>query len=106
VSSGCRAASGTVVFFGGITKVDACQRWSIEFTGGGRQCWSLFSNASDQEQNNTIVNGKRPSSFESLFPFGYNDLQTKVMKDIPSSSQYMNMNMNININMNKSVREY
>jgi hypothetical protein len=28
-------------------------------------------------------------SFETLFPLGYNDLQTKVMKDIPSSSQYM-----------------
>jgi hypothetical protein len=29
---------------------------------------------------------KGPSSFETLFPLGYNDLQTKVMKDIPSSS--------------------
>jgi hypothetical protein len=28
------------------------------------------------------------SSFEALFPLGYNDLQTKVMKDVPSSSQY------------------
>jgi hypothetical protein len=27
-----------------------------EFTGGGRQCWSLFSNAIYQEQSNTIVN--------------------------------------------------
>jgi hypothetical protein len=27
-----------------------------------------------------------PSSFEAL---GYNDLQTKVMKDIPSSMRYM-----------------
>jgi hypothetical protein len=33
----------------------------------------LFSNAIDQEQGNTIVNGKRHS---------YNDFQTKVMKDI------------------------
>jgi hypothetical protein len=62
----------------------------------------LFSNATDQEQGNTIVNGKRPSSFEALFHFGYNDLQTKVMKDIASSSQYENMN--INVNMNKNVR--
>jgi hypothetical protein len=30
-----------------------------------------------------------PSSFETLYPLGYNDLQTKVMKDIPSLSQYM-----------------
>jgi hypothetical protein len=28
------------------------------------------------------------SSFKALFPLGYNDLQTKVMKDVPSSSQY------------------
>jgi hypothetical protein len=32
---------------------------------------------------------KSPLSFEALFPSGYNDLKTKVMKDIPSSSQYM-----------------
>jgi hypothetical protein len=34
---------------------------------------------------------KGPSSFEALFPLGYNDLQTKVMKDIPSWSRYMLM---------------
>jgi hypothetical protein len=34
---------------------------------------------------------KVPSSFEALFPLGYNDLQTKVMKNVPSSSQYMLM---------------
>jgi hypothetical protein len=38
-----------------------------------------------------MVMVKSPSSFEGLFPLGYNDLQTKVMKDIPSSSQYMLM---------------
>jgi hypothetical protein len=27
-----------------------------EFTGGGRQCWFLFSDAIHQEQSNTIVN--------------------------------------------------
>jgi hypothetical protein len=32
-----------------------------------------------------------PSSFEALFPLGYNDLCTKVMKELPSSSQYMLM---------------
>jgi hypothetical protein len=30
---------------------------------------------------------KSPSSFEALFPLRYNCLRTKVMKDIPSSSQ-------------------
>jgi hypothetical protein len=58
----------------------------------GANVGHLFSNAINQEQGNTIVNGQRPSSFEALFPFGYNDLQTKVMKDIPSSFQHKNMN--------------
>jgi hypothetical protein len=34
---------------------------------------------------------KGPSSIKALFPLGYNDLQTKVTKDIPSSSQYIVM---------------
>jgi hypothetical protein len=34
---------------------------------------------------------KGPSSFEALFLLGYNDLRTKVMKDIPSSSQHVLM---------------
>jgi hypothetical protein len=50
-------------------------------------CWSLFSKAIHQEQSNTIVNYIRPSSFETLSPLGYNDLQMKVMKDVPSPSQ-------------------
>jgi hypothetical protein len=32
-----------------------------------------------------------PSSFEALFPLGYNDLRTKVMKGIRSSSQHVLM---------------
>jgi hypothetical protein len=27
-------------------------------------------------------------SFEALFPLGYNNLRTKVMKNVPSSSRY------------------
>jgi hypothetical protein len=34
---------------------------------------------------------KKPSSIKALSPLGYNDLQTKVMKDIPSLSQYVIM---------------
>jgi hypothetical protein len=34
----------------------------------------LFSNAVNQEQDNTLVKHKGPSSFEALSPFGYNDL--------------------------------
>jgi hypothetical protein len=45
----------------------------------------LFSNVVDQEQGNTIVNYYIPSSFEALYPYGYNSYQTKVKKDIPSS---------------------
>jgi hypothetical protein len=37
-SSGCNAAPNAEAFFGGMTKVKACRRWSNEFTGGGRQC--------------------------------------------------------------------
>jgi hypothetical protein len=44
----------------------------------------LFSNVVNQEQGNTIVKGQGPSSFKVLSPLGYNNLQTKVMKDMPS----------------------
>jgi hypothetical protein len=43
---------------------------------------------------------KRPLFFKALFPLGYNDLQTKVVKDIPSSFQL------INVIVNKEVKEY
>jgi hypothetical protein len=51
----------------------------------GANVGDLFSNAMSQEQGN-IKNVKRqsPSSFEALFPSGYNGFRTKVMKDIPS----------------------
>jgi hypothetical protein len=32
---------GDKAFFGGMTKVTACRRWSNEFTEGERQCWGL-----------------------------------------------------------------
>jgi hypothetical protein len=51
----------------------------------GANVGHLFSKAIDQEQGNTDVNDKRLSSFVTLFPFGYNDLRTKVIKDVPSS---------------------
>ena len=45
----------------------------------------LFSNAMSQEQGNIEnVNRLSPSSFEALFPLGYNDFRTKVMKGVPS----------------------
>jgi hypothetical protein len=45
----------------------------------------LFSNAVSQEQGNIIVKGQGPSSSKALSPLEYNDLQMKVMKDMPSS---------------------
>jgi hypothetical protein len=53
-------------------------------------CWGLVLKSYEliTKQHKTL-NVNAPSSFEALFPLGYNDLQTKVMKDIPSSSQYM-----------------
>jgi hypothetical protein len=90
-SSSCSAAAPVAeAFFGSMTKVSACRRWSKEFTGGGRQCWSLVLKCYElRTRQHKMLNVNAPSSFEALFPIGYNDLQTKVMKDIPSSSQYM-----------------
>jgi hypothetical protein len=45
----------------------------------------LFSNVVNQEQGNTIIKDKGHLSFEALFPLGFNDYRTKVMKDMPSS---------------------
>jgi hypothetical protein len=70
-------------------KVSACRRWSKEFTGGGRQCWGLVLKCYElRTRQHKMLNVNVPSSFEALFPLGYNDLQTKVMKDIPSSMEY------------------
>jgi hypothetical protein len=53
----------------------------------GANVGDLFSNAMNQEQGNIKnVKYQSPSSFVSLFPFGYNDSRTKVMEDIPSRS--------------------
>jgi hypothetical protein len=52
----------------------------------GANIGHLFSNDVNQEQGNTIVKDKGPSSSEALFPLGFNDHRTKVMKDMPSSS--------------------
>jgi hypothetical protein len=51
----------------------------------GANVGHLFSNAVNQEQGNTIVKDKGPSSSKEMFPFGFNDHRTKVMKDMPSS---------------------
>jgi hypothetical protein len=58
-------------------------RWSSPEVGAN--VGHLFSNDVDQEQGNTIVKDQGPLSSEALSPLGYNDLQTKVMKDMPSS---------------------
>jgi hypothetical protein len=83
VSSGCKAALGAVVFFGGMVKLNACRRWSFEFTG--YNVGHLFSNVVNEEQGNTIVKHSGSSSFEALSPLRYNDLRTKVMKNVSSS---------------------
>jgi hypothetical protein len=58
VSSGCIAAPSTVVFFGGMSKIDdlpkAVEVRSLEV---GANVGHLFSNAINQEQGNIIVNG-------------------------------------------------
>jgi hypothetical protein len=73
-------------------KVSACRRWSKEFTGGKRQCWGLVLKCYElRTRQHKMLKVKVSSSFEALFPLGYNGLQTKVIKDIPSSSQYILM---------------
>jgi hypothetical protein len=53
-----------------MTKVDALPKVvEVSTPEVGANVGHLFSNAINQEQGNTIVNGQRPSSFETLFPF-------------------------------------
>jgi hypothetical protein len=51
-------------------------------------CWRLvlkcYKLRTRQHKKILNVNVLHPSSFETLFPLVYNDLQTKVMKVIPS----------------------
>jgi hypothetical protein len=70
----------------------------------GSNVGHLFSNAINQEQGNTIVNGQRPSSFEAIHPLGYNDLQTKVLKDKPSSFYDIKMNINRRVKEHRGMK--
>jgi hypothetical protein len=54
----------------------------------------LFSNVVNQEQGNTIIKDYGPSSSKALSPYRYNDLWTKVMKDLPSSSMRIRVHRN------------
>jgi hypothetical protein len=58
MSSGCSAAPCATVFFGGMTKVDALPKVvEVSTPEVGANVGHLFSNAIDQDQDNTIVNG-------------------------------------------------
>jgi hypothetical protein len=58
MSSGCSAAPGTVVFFGGMTNVDALLKVvEVSTPKVGANVGHLFSNAIDQNQGSIIVNG-------------------------------------------------
>jgi hypothetical protein len=58
VSRGCKAAPGTVAFFGGISKMDDLPKVvEVSSPEVGTNIGHLFSNAINQEQGNTIVNG-------------------------------------------------
>jgi hypothetical protein len=55
-------------------------------------CWGLILKCYElRTRQHKMLKVKGPSSIEALFPLGYNDLQKKVTKDIPSSSQYIVM---------------
>jgi hypothetical protein len=58
MSSGARAAPGTVAFFGGMTKVnalDVAEGGPLSSPEVGANVVHLFSNTVNQEQGNTIV---------------------------------------------------
>ena len=58
MSSGCSAAPGADVLFGGMTKVDALLKVvEVSTPEVDANVGHLFSNAINQEQGNTIVNG-------------------------------------------------
>jgi hypothetical protein len=54
VSNGCSAAPGAVIFFGGMTKVDALSKIvEVSTPEVGANVGDLFSSAMIQEQGNT-----------------------------------------------------
>jgi hypothetical protein len=54
VSSGCNAAPGAVIFFGGMTKVDVLPKVvEVSTLEVGANVGDLFSNAMINEQGNT-----------------------------------------------------
>jgi hypothetical protein len=58
VSSGCRAALGIVVFFGGMSKMDDLPKvMELSSPEVGANVGLLFSNTINQEQGNTIIDG-------------------------------------------------
>jgi hypothetical protein len=58
VSSGCRAALGTVVFFGGMSKIDDLPKVvEVSSPEVGANVGHSISDTIDQEQGNIIVNG-------------------------------------------------
>jgi hypothetical protein len=58
VSSGCRAAPGTIVFFSGMSKIDDLPKVvEVSSPEVGVNVGHSFLDAIDQEQGNTIVNG-------------------------------------------------
>jgi hypothetical protein len=57
----------------------------VFFASFERGCWGLVLNCYELRTRQHInIKCYCPLFFETLFPLGYNDLQTKVMKDIPS----------------------
>ena len=64
--------------------VQKTQRVEVSSPEVGANVGDLFSNAMSQEQGNIEnVNRLSPSSYEALFPLGYNDFRTKVTKGEP-----------------------
>jgi hypothetical protein len=67
VSSGCNAAPGAVIFFGGMTKVDALPKIvEVSTPEVGTNVGDLFSNAMNQEQGNTKCQRLKPFVLRSI----------------------------------------
>lgn len=58
MSSGCRATPGTIAFFGGMSKMDVLPKiMDVSSPEVAANVGHLLSDAINQEQGNTIVNG-------------------------------------------------
>jgi hypothetical protein len=97
-SSGCRAAAPVAeAFFGGMTKVDACRKWSKRVHRRWvPMLWTYSQMLSVKNKATQIMlNVKVLRLSKHYIPLRDNDFRMKVVKDVPSSRQHTNEERNI-----------